>query len=222
MDAHISRFKNYFISILIIKRKKKKRNFKLALTLIFKFLNFQLIYFISILIGENTQSRVDVKLAHFFPILKKPERKKMAFRAEVLANQIAIIKSIDRDSSRWRCSITGSAYLDNRKTGTVDEFCHINRAKTLFFFFFVYGRVTCVPIALHRQMINDGEISTADDRASMGPHLSWRPHLFSTTQVFHPNGLFPFAVATGIVLVAKSLDVCFHRKLFHDKDLCVR
>lgn len=83
MDAHISRFKNYFISILIIKRKKKKRNFKLALTLIFKFLNFQLIYFISILIGENTQSRVDVKLAHFFPILKKPERKKMAFRTKV-------------------------------------------------------------------------------------------------------------------------------------------
>lgn len=47
-------------------------------------------------------------------------------------------------------------------------------------------------------MINDGEISTADDRASMGPHLSWIPHLFSTTQVFHPNGLSLLAVATGI------------------------
>lgn len=39
----------------------------------------------------------------------------MAFEARQ-ADQIAITKSIDRDPSRWRCSITASAYLDNRKT----------------------------------------------------------------------------------------------------------
>lgn len=137
-----------------------------------------MIYFISILIGENTQSRVDVKLAHFFPILKKPERKKMAFRAEVLANQIAIIKSIDRDSSRWRWSTTGSAYLDNRKTGTV-EFCHINRAKTLFFFFFClwprHVRTNCSP--------------STDDKRRRNFHC-WRPCIDGAPFVMETSSFF--------------------------------
>ena len=50
----------------------------------------------------------------------------------------------------------------------------------------------------HRRMINDGEISTLTTVHRWGPICHGKPHLFSTTPVFHPSGLFPFAAEQNI------------------------
>lgn len=113
--------------------------------------------------------------------MKKIREKKDGVQNRSSANQIAITKSIGRDSSRWRCSITGSALLGQNWI-LAKTFCprHV--------------RTNCYPSTDDKRRRN----FHADDRASMEPHLSWRPHLFSTTQVFHPNCLFLLAAATGI------------------------
>lgn len=86
----------------------------------------------------------------------------------------------------------------------IAEIWYINRET---FCLFVYDRVTCVPIAPSPRDERRRNFH-ADDCASMGSHLSRKPHLFSTTPVFHPNGPLVFAAATEIARCQVSTSVC--------------